>query len=48
VLVIEANYTRRSSAQKAKELLHAANVRVLGTILSGRTFPIPDGIYRRL
>jgi len=48
VLVIEANYTRRSSAQKAKELLHGANVRVLGTILSGRTFPIPDGIYRRL
>lgn len=48
VLVIEANYTRRSSAQKAKELLHGANVRVLGTILSGRTFPIPDGIYKRL
>lgn len=48
VLVIEANYTRRSSAQKTKELLHGANVRVLGTILSGRTFPIPDGIYRRL
>jgi hypothetical protein len=48
VLVIEANYTRRAGAQKAKELLHAANVRVLGTILTGRTFPIPEGIYRRL
>jgi len=48
VLVIEANYTRRSSAQKAKELLHGANVRVLGTLLSGRTFPIPESIYRRL
>lgn len=48
VLVIEANYTRRSSAQKTKELLHGANVRVLGTILNGRTFPIPESIYRRL
>ena len=48
VLVIEADYTRRSAAQKAKEMLYAANVRILGTVLSGRTFPIPESIYRRL
>jgi hypothetical protein len=48
VLVIEANYTRRSTAQRAKESLLAANVRILGTILSGREFPIPERIYQRL
>ena len=48
VLVIEANYTRRSTAQKAKEMLHAANVKLLGTVLSGRTFPIPASLYRKL
>ena len=48
VLVIEANYTRRSTAQKAKEMLRAANVKVLGTVLSGRTFPIPESLYRKL
>ena len=48
VLVIEANYTRRSTAQKAKEMLRAANVKVLGTVLNGRTFPIPESLYRRL
>ncbi len=48
VLVIEANYTRRSTAQKAKETLHASNVKVLGTVLSGRTFPIPESLYRKL
>ena len=48
VLIIEANYTRRATALKTKEMLHAANVRLLGTILSGRTFPIPEGVYKRL
>jgi len=31
-----------------KETLEAARVRVLGTILSNRVFPIPEAIYRRL
>lgn len=48
VLVIEADYTRRSTAQKAKERLHMANVKTLGVVLSGRTFPIPESIYRKL
>lgn len=48
VLVLEANFTRRLAAQRAKEFLLAANVRLLGTVLSGRTFPIPERIYRKL
>lgn len=48
VLIIEAGYTRRSTAQKTKERLHAANVKILGAVLNGRTFPIPESIYRRL
>jgi len=47
-LVIEAHRTRRVTAQKAKEILQAANVKVLGTVLSERTFPIPEAVYRRL
>jgi len=48
VLVVEANSTRRVAAQKVTEKLHAANARLLGAVLSGRTFPIPDVIYRNL
>jgi Mrp family chromosome partitioning ATPase len=48
VLVLEANSTRRAAARKAKQALEAANVRVLGTVLNNRTFPIPEKIYRLL
>jgi len=48
VLVLEANSTRRMAARKAKQALEAANVRVLGTVLNNRTFPIPEKIYRML
>jgi Mrp family chromosome partitioning ATPase len=48
VLVLEANATRRDTARRAKEMLDAANVNLLGIVLSNRTFPIPDAIYRRL
>jgi hypothetical protein len=48
VLVIQANSTRRLAAQKTKELLSAAQVHVLGTILCDRTFPVPESLYRRL
>ncbi len=47
-LVLEANSTRRLTAQRAKEMLQAANARVLGAVLSERTFPIPEAIYKRL
>ncbi|MGA8489073.1 MAG: hypothetical protein WB711_01540 [Terriglobales bacterium] len=48
VLVVRANSTRRVAAQKVKEKLHAANARLLGAVLSERTFPIPETIYRKL
>jgi hypothetical protein len=48
VLVLQANSTRRVTAQKVKERLQAANVRLLGAVLSERIFPVPEVIYRRL
>ena len=48
VLVLQANFTRRVTAQKAKERLSAAKAHLLGTILTGRTFPIPQALYKRL
>jgi len=48
VLVLEANSTRRVVARKAKELLASANVRLLGTVLNNRTFPIPERVYHML
>jgi hypothetical protein len=48
VLVLKANSTRRVAAQKVVQKLHAANVRLLGTVLNDRTFPIPERIYRKL
>lgn len=48
VLVLEANSTRRESALKIKEQLHAAGVSVLGAVLNKRTFPIPQTLYRIL
>jgi hypothetical protein len=48
VLVLRANFTRRITAQKAKERLSSANTRLLGTILTERVFPIPEAIYKRV
>jgi Mrp family chromosome partitioning ATPase len=48
ILVVEANKTRRLSARKAKESLDAAGVRLLGSVLHDRTFPIPEHLFRRL
>ncbi len=48
ILVIEANSTRRLTARKAKETLDAAGVRLLGTVLNNRSFPIPASLYNRL
>lgn len=47
ILVIEANSTRRLTARNAKNSLDAAGVRILGTVLHNRTFPIPNGLYKR-
>jgi succinoglycan biosynthesis transport protein ExoP len=48
ILVIEANSTRRQTARNAKEALDAAGVRLLGTVLHNRSFPIPAKLYKRL
>jgi Mrp family chromosome partitioning ATPase len=48
ILVIEANCTRRLTARKAKESFDAAGVRLLGTVLHNRSFPIPEKLYERL
>jgi Mrp family chromosome partitioning ATPase len=48
ILVIEANTTRRQTACRAKDSLEAAGVRLLGTVLRNRSFPIPESIYKRL
>ena len=48
ILIGEANVTRRAVAQQTREILERAQVRVLGAVLSERTFPIPERIYSKL
>lgn len=48
VLLIEAHRTHRERARIVKESLAAAQVPLLGVVLTNRTFPIPDALYRRL
>jgi Mrp family chromosome partitioning ATPase len=48
VMVIEADTTRKIAARKAKEALDAARVRVLGSVLHNRSFPIPERLYGKL
>jgi len=48
ILVLGAHSTRRATARKIKETLEGANCRILGTVLSQRTFPVPERIYRQL
>jgi Mrp family chromosome partitioning ATPase len=48
ILVINANSTRRLTARKAKDTLQVAGVRLLGSVLCDRSFPIPESIYRKL
>ncbi|HTU40326.1 MAG TPA: hypothetical protein VMF10_01365 [Candidatus Aquilonibacter sp.] len=48
VLVLGAGSTRKASARKVKEWLEAGSSRLLGTVLSGRAFPVPQRIYQRL
>jgi len=48
VLLLAAHVTRRATAVKIKQTLESAQVRLLGTVLTERRFPIPERIYRRL
>jgi hypothetical protein len=48
LVVLEAHRTRRLAALRARTVLESSGVRLLGTVLSERTFPIPEAIYRRI
>jgi Mrp family chromosome partitioning ATPase len=48
VIVLKANSSRREVARKAVKDFENASVRVLGAVLSDRTFPIPENIYKKL
>jgi hypothetical protein len=48
VLVLTANETRREAAIRAHRTLRAYGIRMLGAMLDGRDFPIPQSIYDRL
>jgi hypothetical protein len=48
ILVLGARTTRKVTARKIKEELECGQSRILGTVLSDRSFPIPERIYRLL
>jgi Mrp family chromosome partitioning ATPase len=48
VLVLKAGRTPRSAVRLAVEELETAGIKVLGTVLNQREYPIPDTIYKRL
>lgn len=48
VLVLAAERTRRVVAAQIKNQLAKAHVPLLGSVLVGRRFPVPQGLYRRL
>ena len=48
VLTLTAHKTRREAALRAKQMLEQFNVKLIGVVLDGRTFPMPESIYRRL
>jgi len=48
ILVLSAQRTHRAAARKIMEALEAAQLRIVGTVLVDRVFPVPEVIYRRL
>lgn len=48
VLVVDAHKTRRSATAESTQRLDVAGVRLLGTVLNNRTFPIPERLFRLL
>lgn len=48
ILVLGAHGTRKAAAQQIHRTLTTAGVRLIGTVLSGRTFPVPESLYRIL
>lgn len=48
ILVLSAQFTRRMAALRVRDAVESAQIRILGTVLRDREFPIPEGLYRRL
>jgi hypothetical protein len=48
ILLIAENTTRRDTARTATEGLQRSDGRILGVVLTNRSYPIPSAIYRRL
>jgi protein-tyrosine kinase len=48
VMIAEAHVTRPRAVRACADALRASGGRVLGTVLTNRTFPIPEAIYRIL
>jgi hypothetical protein len=48
ILVVGAHSTRKAAAKNIKAALQGAQSRILGTVLSDRTFPVPERVYRSL
>jgi non-specific protein-tyrosine kinase len=48
VLVLKAGRTPRPAVRLAVEELESTGIKVLGTVLNQREYPIPDTIYKRL
>ena len=48
VMIAEAQVTRRRAISASADAFRASGSRILGTVLSNRTFPIPEAIYRLL
>jgi protein-tyrosine kinase len=46
VLIVEADSTRRETAARLKENLNATNAKLLGVVLSNRSFAVPNGLSR--
>jgi polysaccharide biosynthesis transport protein len=48
VLVVSANATRRDAVARVKYRFDDLGVPILGVVLSDRTYPIPQSLYRRI
>lgn len=48
VLVLEADSTRKETAQTAVATLSSSNIEILAAVLNKRKYPIPEQIYKRL
>lgn len=48
ILVVEAGKCRTSQVQRARKILEMVNANVAGCVLTGRRYPVPEWLYKRL